>query len=53
MEGGKYTQARGKREDRVNLANSRKRVQGLFVNKSREVLLEQGLSDEEITHEPD
>ena len=53
VEGGKFTQPRSKREDRVKLACSRKRVQGLFVNKSREVLLERGLSDEEVTHEPD
>ena len=52
-EGGKFTQPRNKREDRVKLACSRKRVAGLFVNKSREIALEKGLSDEEVTHEPD
>ena len=34
-EGGKFSQVRVKREDRIRLACARKRVNGLFVNKTR------------------
>ena len=52
-EGGKFSLPRVKREDRVKLACNRKRVKGLFVTKSRELQIQQGLSEEDETYEPD
>ena len=52
-ESGKLGVPRPKRQDRVKVANNRKREKGLFVNKYREHQLNKGLSETEETLLPD
>ena len=53
LESTRFSKGRAKDRSRQRVALARKRINGLFVNKHRELLLEGNLSDESETCEPE
>lgn len=53
LESTRFSKGRVKDRSRQRVALARKRINGLFVNKHRELLLEGNLSDESETCEPE